>query len=175
MEKVLRIILPLLALVLAYLIYQTIARPVKEQQRIERREDETKKRLLQIKAAQFAFKNRHSVFAEDFNVLLNALKTDKVPVVRQDSVRSDSGIRVIYDTSWIPMFRVAFPEGNVYIDSLPYVPESGGTRFVLNAGLIEKNMTMVPVFEVYDPKPYKDGMSLRLGSMTEAVFSGNWE
>lgn len=75
------------------------------------------------------------------------------------------------------------------VDSLPYIPFTGGKRFEMDAGKIERGFTKLPVFEakanpvdylrdidrwrVYYTRDIEDG--LRVGSMFEASIDGNWE
>lgn len=176
MEKVLRIVLPLVALVLAYLLYETIARPVRERKKAEAVEQQVKARLLLIRDAQMAYSSKYRSFAPDFTVLVNALKNEEVPVVKETGDPADTSASPSHDTTWLPMREAAFGNRRVNVDSLPFVPMNAkGTRFVLNAGTIEVNGRQVPVFEVYDPDPYKNTRSLRIGSMSEAIYTGNWE
>jgi hypothetical protein len=76
---------------------------------------------------------------------------------------------------------------DILVDSLPYVPKSGGKRFTLDAGFIERGLVKLPVFEAYTlPEEYLSDIDnwrtyytriagLKVGSMTESSIDGNWE
>ncbi len=85
---------------------------------------------------------------------------------------------LIRDTIQVPVLTNVFDESDresrktkFYLDSLPYVPFANH-KFEMNAGKIDAGGVTVPVFEVFDPKPFAD--PLKVGSMTEASTSGNW-
>ncbi|HCS20439.1 MAG TPA: hypothetical protein DIW47_07740 [Bacteroidetes bacterium] len=176
MEKALRIILPLVILVLAYLLYDSIARPIREQKKIAQIEEKIITRLGHIKAAQFAYKDLTGKFSNNFDTLIHALKNEQWPVVKAIGDPEDSTTVMVYDTTYISLYEYAFPTKDVNIDSLSFVPlNPKGTKFRMQADIITVNNTKVAVFEVEDPEPYNKERALILGDLTQPVYTGNWE
>lgn len=177
MEKILRIVLPLVIVLLSYLVYESVAKPVREQKKIARMEARIIEKLELIKTAQMTYRDKHNLFANDFDILITALKDEKMPLIKVIGDPEDTLSTVVYDTSYIPLSEAAFGKTSVNLDSLPYVPfNPQGAKFLMAADTIEKNgVGGIPVFEVSDPKPYNKKRALKVGSLTEPVYTGNWE
>lgn len=176
MEKALRIFLPLVIIVLAYLVYDSIARPIREQKKIAQIEEKIIVRLGHIKAAQFAYKDLTGKFSNNFDSLIYALKNEQWPIVKAIGDLEDSTTVMVYDTTFVSLYEWAFPAKDVNIDSLPYVPlNPDGAKFIMHADIITLNNTTVPVFQVEDPDPYNPERALILGDLTQPVYTGNWE
>ncbi|MBI1222713.1 MAG: hypothetical protein GC180_08940 [Bacteroidetes bacterium] len=177
MEKTLRIVLPIVILGLIYLVYDSIARPIREQKKIDFIEGKIKTRLLEIKAAQFAYRDQKGTFANNFDSLTNALKDEKWRIIKTiGDPNSDSASEVSYDTLYVSLYEHAFPMKDVNLDSLAYVPMNpNGAKFEIEANIISINGTNVPVFQVTDPEPINKARALTLGDLSQPVYSGNWE
>lgn len=176
MEKALRYILPVIIIVLGYLLYKSVADPIREQAKVEYIESRIISRLENIKTAQFAYRDRFDKFAPNFDELVRALKNEQMPLIKVTGDREDSASVVTYDTSYVSLYNHAFGTNEVNLDSLPFVPESPDhVTFTMEANVINLNETNVPVFKVEDPKPYNKDRALRLGSTSEPIFTGNWE
>jgi hypothetical protein len=78
-----------------------------------------------------------------------------------------------YETMYVSIKDSLFR--NKSIDSLPFIPFSGGQKFQLRAGKIKKGAVEISVFEVEDTAPFDTRKVLRVGSMTDASLAGNWE
>ena len=176
MEKALRIILPLVIIVLVYLVYDSIAKPIREQKKIDQIEAKIIARLGHIKAAQFAYRDLNGKFTDNFDSLIHALKNEQWAVVKAIGDPEDTTTVVSYDTTFIPLYEHAFPLKDVNVDSLAYVPVNpNGTKFIMKADVITVNNTPVPVFSVEDPEPYNPKRALILGDLSQPVYTGNWE
>ncbi len=176
MEKALRIILPIVIIGLAYLLFESIAKPIREQKKIEMIESQIIERLEDIKSAQFAYRDLNGKFASSFDSLIYSMRNQDWPVIKVTGDPEDSTSVMSYDTSYIKLVKYAFPSKEVKLDSLPYVPfNKDGAKFDLEASVIEVNGTNVPVFQVQDPDPYNPKRALTLGDITQPVYSGNWE
>lgn len=180
MEKALRIFLPLVIVVLAYLVYDSIARPIREQKKVANIEEKIITRLGHIKTAQFAYRDLNRNFTGSFDTLIYALKNEKWPIVKAvgdpELLALDSTAVVTYDTSYISLYEYAFPLADVNLDSLAFVPlNPNGAKFIMEADIITVNNTPVPVFQVTDPEPYNKARALTLGDMTQPVYTGNWQ
>jgi hypothetical protein len=92
------------------------------------------------------------------------------------------------DTTLIPVREVIFKENfQSIIDSLVYIPFSGGEEFTIASGELEKNKMKVKVFEVKAPltalykglKTDNEGIDMSefmaIGSMEEPTTNGNWK
>ena len=179
---------------LAWLVYDTIDSKIEFQKITEKRKSVVVERLKDIRSAQQAYKSVKGRYAKDFETLLNFVKTDSLPVVKAigtvpDTLTEQEAIQmglVIRDTALVAvrdtLFAPQYP-----IDSLPYVPFSNNEKFEMDAGAIEKNKLMVQVFEAFasynkiyygldlSNENIKPNEGLRVGSMTEATTTGNWE
>lgn len=88
---------------------------------------------------------------------------------------------IIRDTIQVDVLNYVFDEEDqknrktkLYVDSLPYVPFADH-RFEMSAKTIESGGVEQPVFLVVDPNPFDPKEQLRMGSLTEASTSGNWD
>lgn len=176
MEKALRIILPLAIIVLAYFVYDSIARPIREQKKIDQIEGKIIARLGHIKTAQFAYRDLNGKFSNNFDSLIYSLKNDQWPIVKAIGDPEDTTSQMVYDTTFVSLYEWAFPMKDVNIDSLAYVPlNPNGAKFIMQADIITINNTTVPVFQVMDPEPYNPKRALTLGDLSQPVYTGNWE
>lgn len=176
MEKVLRIILPIVILVLSYLVYDSIATPMREQKKIAALEAKIIERLNHIKTAQFAYRELTNTFAPNFDTLIYVLRNGQMPRIKVEGDPEDTTSQLTYDTSYVSLYAYAFENVQVNLDSLAYVPlNPNGAKFKMEAGFVDINNTKVPVFQVEDPEPYNKQRALTLGSMVEPVYNGNWE
>ena len=158
MKKAINVILGLCALVLLYLCYESIMAPIHFNEEREIRENAVKARLLQIRNAEDLYRQQHEgEFCDSFSVLINFIKTARIPHVNKVGELSDEqlekgltdakaaaivasgdaaaiaangleGFR--RDTTWSPMAEaVVGPNGDP--DSLQYIPYGNGATFEL--------------------------------------------
>ena len=184
-NKLIKIILPSLILFLAIFLTNTILKPIKFEKETNYRYHFIKEKLVDIRSAQLAFKEKNGQFTSDFQELINCVKLDSFVLVQKtdtlieyyntiyremqfkDTLLIDTlGTISILDS----LFSKQYP-----IDSLAYVPPANKLQFELKAGVINKSKIDVPVFEARDPKPYNPQNVLIIGSMTEANLNGNWQ
>ncbi len=184
MRYMINALLTIAIIILAYMLYQTIAEPIRFQNAKQKRYSAVIERLEKIKQCQFAFKNLKGGFAPNFDTLLQTLKTDTFRVIQVLGNPDDTSQEVRRDTLLKPV-RDSLFASDYPIDSLPYIPYSRGKTFAMDAGKIKKSKVDVPVFEVkaydttflYDqPRQFiEKDHALTLGSMSEAIYAGNWE
>jgi hypothetical protein len=199
MKTIIQIGLAIVILVLVYFIYDSIMEPVRFNEEVERREAMVIQRLKDIRQVQIAHRSRYGAFNSDLDSLVAFVKQDSLPVIRAigsvpDSITETEAVRlgiVQRDTIWVMASDSLLIRARYPVDSLPYVPFTGGKRFEMDAGKIERGLTELPVFEASThPSDYlgdidrwkvyytgqriiEDG--LRVGSMFEASTDGNWE
>jgi hypothetical protein len=197
MKTIIQVVLVLVILVLGYLIYDSIMEPVRFNQEVAHRENRIVNRLKDIRQVQIAHRSRYGVFNSDIDSLIDFIKTDSLAVIKAigsvpDSLTEAEAVEqgiVQRDTVWVMAKDSILTRTRYSIDSLGYIPFTGGVQFVMNSGMIERGLTKIPVFEAYTlPKDYLKDLDrwkvyyrrdfesgLRVGSMIEASIDGNWE
>ena len=194
MKTVIQIVLALAILVLGYLVYDSIMEPVRFKKEATRREARIIDRLKDIRTAQTAHRTRYGTFLGDLDSLVQFVKHDSIVILRAtgtvpDSLTEAEAVRlgiVQRDTIWMPAKDTLLVHARYPVDSLPYVPFSGGKKFNLAASMIERGMVKLPVFEAYTlPEDYMKDLQyliyytrldgLKVGSLVEASTDGNWE
>ena len=183
--KKIRITLPIIILALATSLTIIIITPIQFEKEKTYRYEFIKNKLIDIRSAQLAFKEKNNKFTDDFKQLIPFVKTDSFVLVQKTDTLIEYYNQVyrelqFKDTMLIDtlgkvsildsLFQKSYP-----IDSLSFVPFGNGVEFKLAAGTINKSKIIVPVFEARDPKPYDPTDPLVIGSMVEAHLNGNWQ
>ena len=185
--KIVNVVLTIAVLWLGYVLARTLIVPVQVQKIRKERSKEVIRRLEAIREAQMIYRQIHGRFANNWDSLVYTLKYDTLIITKVIGNPDDTTQQDQVDTFYIPALQAYLErtaELNVPVDSLPYIPFSGGKRFLLEAGFIEKGRVTVPVFQVTAPdtlfladlpREYIDPKhAFVLGSMTEATYTGNW-
>lgn len=92
MRTVIQVVLFIVALVLAYFIYQSIQRPIDFDKAKKVRYDDTIERLKDIRKAELAFKDVYGRFTGSWDTLINFVVNDSVKNVRKIGELTDSMI-----------------------------------------------------------------------------------
>jgi hypothetical protein len=161
MRTVFQVLLFVVAVALAYLIYDSIQTPIIfEKQRAERYDANIEK-LKNIRKAQLAFKDVHGRFTGDWDTLINFVKYDSLRLVRRIGTLTDSMVEkglterkamqmglIIRDTIRESVLESVF-ESNFNPESLKIVETPDTTAyFYLGATVITTGSGIkVPVFE----------------------------
>lgn len=199
MKTVYQIVLAILIVVIAYFVYESIMSPIRFEKEKNKRYDVTIQRLKDVRTAQLAYRSRYSKFTGSFDTLITFLKEGEFKVVKQIGSEDDS-IALAQKKVFRDTIRVAVRDSlfkNYPVDSLRFVPFSGGDQFELAAGELETGSKIkVKVFEckahndvilkgldrqeiinINDlAKKLEKYAGLQVGSMTEATNNaGNWE
>ena len=184
-KKLIKIVFPLIILSFGIGLISIILNPIKKEKEKNYRYEFIKSKMIDIRSAELAFKEKHNQFTDDFNVLIPFIKMDSFVIVQKTDTLIEYFNEVyrehqFKDTMLIDtlgkvsildsLFQKGYP-----IDSLRYVPFGEGAEFELSAGTINKSKIIVPVFEARDPNPYDKTDPLIIGSMTEAHLNGNWQ
>lgn len=172
--KPVNIILTVVIIVLAYLIFRGINEPIKFNKEKAYRYGFVIQKLKDIRTAQIAYKSVKGSYANNFDSLIDFVKTGQFSLIKQIGNIEDSTAVIIRDTILVPVKDSIFA-ASYAIDSLPYIPFGEGAKFKLEAGEIEKGKVIVKVFQAVDTAPFDPKQVLRVGSMTEPSNSGNWE
>lgn len=149
------------AVVLTYLIYDSIQRPIEFEKAKKARYESTVERLKDIRKAQIAYKEVYGQFAGSWDTLINFVAYDSVRNVRKIGELTDSMIEagltvkkavkmglLIRDTIRVSVIEAIF-EGEINADNLKMVPVPGTpTEFHLGSTIIVTGSGIkVPVFE----------------------------
>lgn len=199
MKTVYQIVLAILIVVIAYFVYESIMSPIRFEKEKNKRYDVTIQRLKDVRTAQVAYRSRYSKYTGSFDTLITFLKEGQFKVVKQIGSEDDSLAvaqgKVYRDTILVAVRDSLFK--NYAVDSLRFVPFSGGDQFELAAGELETGSKVkVKVFECKAhndvilkgldrqeiinmndlAKKLEKYAGLKVGSMTEATNNaGNWE
>lgn len=167
MKTVIQVVLIVAIIALAYLLWESINKPIRFNREKDRREQATIQRLKDIRSAQVAFRAEYNHFTGDFDTLINFLKTDSFTVVKAIGSVPDS---MIEELGRVKAERQALRDGLIsrdtiklsvkdslftkdyYIDSLRYVPFTDGYEFEMAAGVLQTgSKVQVRVFEAKVP------------------------
>jgi len=161
MRTILQIVLFIVAVVLTYLIYLSIQKPIDFEKAKKQRYDVTVERLKDIRKAQLAYKDVYGKFTGSWDTLINFVVNDSIRNVRKIGELTDSMIEqkitekkaiemglLIRDTVRESVLETLY--GKSYdANQLKMVPVPGEpTEFHLGATMITTGSgIVVPVFE----------------------------
>lgn len=204
MKALIHVLLAGLIVFLAYATIQSIAKPIEFQKEQQKRYAETIQKLKDIRTAEGAFKEVNGDYTASFDTLIDFLKTGEFSIVRKigeipedllGQISEKEAIQkgmIIRDTTKVSVLDSLYP-ANYKVDSIRFIPYSGGRQFTLKKGVIETASKLkVKVFEASAPSKYilkgldeqeiinlNDGLDykgLKVGSVTEVNNgAGNWE
>ncbi|MHC1778476.1 MAG: hypothetical protein AB9834_23950 [Lentimicrobium sp.] len=197
-SNILKIVLAVVVIVLGYLLYTSIMKPIRFQEEISRRNTHIVDKLKDIRTAQTFFKQFNNRYTSSYDSLFNFLRTGKIPVVKMIPDPNDTTFsRSITDTiGFIPIADSLYSKrANFNLEDMAIIPFSEGRKFEMKTDKIDKGGTIVSVIEILVPYEYylfdldkQDVINLaerqksinrypgiKMGSLTEASIDGNWE
>ena len=177
------ILLAAVAVGLVYLIYKSVMQPVNFNKEKAHREQVGIQRLKDIRTLQVAFKGVNSRFTADIDSLIQFYNEGKMEIVMQIGSNDDSlavantqrikmfnpfikseelleryraGERLVFSTKiTIPVRDTLFNGREDFcVDSLPYIPFSGGKKVEMEAIVKTVSGVQVPLFEARMPYKY---------------------
>ncbi|MCH8555939.1 MAG: hypothetical protein LAT76_12335 [Schleiferiaceae bacterium] len=194
-----RVVLAIVAVFFGYKIFQLINEPVEFDKLKEKRYDVVKNRLVQIREAQTAYKDEFGKYCADIHELVAFVDTGVVTILeRKDTIiryydkvyqtEMDKDSVIIREIGQSSVKEFVFKDPNFDAERLRNIPFSKGRPFKMDAAVLERRGTRLPVFEVsaHNEAIFEDLMtskyreyidmeySLVLGSLTEPKISGNW-
>jgi hypothetical protein len=195
---IVKVVLAVIIVVLAYLIYESIMRPVRFNAATSAREAKVVARLMDLRTSQMFYKRQHNRYTASFDTLNTFLTKGEIPVVRMIPDPNDTTFsKTISDTlGYVKVADSLFQNRpNFRLDSLRYIPYSRGIEFEIAAGAIDRGGIKVAVYEIKAPySAYMTGLDrqlvtnltkskedvdrypgLKVGSMEEPSTDGNWE
>lgn len=182
LKIIVEILLAAAAVGLVYLIYESVMQPVNFNKEKAHREQVGIQRLKDIRTLQVAFKGSTSHFTADIDSLINFYNDGKMEIVMQIGSNDDSvavantalikrrnpritsdqlmelyrqGQSLVFSTKiTIPVRDTLFNgREDFHIDSLAFIPFSGGERVQMEAVVKTVSGVQVPLFEAR--MPYK--------------------
>ena len=145
------VVFPIAIIVLVYLNYQSIMEPVRFDNEVERREAVAIDRLVSIRTLQEAYKTENRRFLSTTDSLIDFYKNGHITVVRQigsmdDSVAVAEG-RVTRDSIDILVRDTLLKGKGSLIDSISFIPYSGGKRIDMKSVIKKVSGIEIPLFE----------------------------
>ncbi len=197
-NNIIKVLLLVIIVVLAYMVYDSIMEPVKFIQKVDKRNDVVVQSLKDIRSAEMSYKAINGHYTASFDTLIDFLKNGQIPEVKIIPDPNDTTFtKTIRDTiGYVPVIDSLFGNRvNFDVYRIKYIPFSDDIIFKINAGVIDRGGVSVNVFEA--SALYKDYLAdldvqmvtnliaskeqidkfpgLKVGSMTEASIDGNWE
>ncbi len=156
MKKILIfVVLPVIVLVLGYLIYKSIQEPVVFERQRKARESVCIERLKDIRTLQVAYKSRYNKFTGDMDSLIDFYNNGQITIIKQVGSMDDSVAvaekRVYRDSILIPVRDTLLKRDGFVVDSIAYIPFSGGQKMHMNAIIAKVSGVDVPLFEASAP------------------------
>lgn len=195
---IINIALVLVAIFLAYLVFDSIRQPVVFENTRKERELVVVQSLKDIRSTQTLFKQTYNRYTASFDSLIEYVKTGELPIVNIVADPEDTTFtKTINDTvGYIKVIDSLFGKReNFDVNSLRIVPFSQNVAFEMQAGYIARGGLKVAVFEAKTPyssylwdldfqrvnnlraeqEDLEKYAGLKVGSMDEASLNGNWE
>lgn len=192
MRLIINFVLILLIILLGYMLYNSINEPILFNRVKNQRKEAVADRLKQVRSAQEIYRLVKGKYASDFDSLIYTLRNERIAYENiegdPDDPTNTNFIRTVTYSAAIDTVNKL----GIVLDSLPFVPFSGGKKFELRADKIEYQGTIVDVVEVgtrwkefmgeyglnrykkYDSSYDPDG-SFKFGDLSRPIISGNWE
>ena len=197
-NNIIKVLLLVVIVVLAYLVFESVMKPVRFNKSVGTRSKAVIQNLIDIRASEMAYKIINGRYTSSFDTLVDFLKNGEIPVIKMVPDPDDTTFtKTIRDTlRYIPVIDSLFGKRMDFkINNFKYIPFSKNEMFDLDAGVIEKGGVDVNVFEAHAHyNIILNGMNeqmvdnliagkeqierypgLKVGSMTEASTDGNWE
>ncbi len=193
--KIFSIVFGLLALFLAWYLYNSINSSIVESERIAKMEARIIEQLKMIREAEIAYLSVNGQYTSDWDKLINFVDTGSFYIteskefIKTLAYGADSIWTVTDTLGTVPVIDSLFTKDKwprFNLKQLPYVPGiEPATKFNIWADKIDKSGVKVNAIEVVNPSPvnpardeeseYQTRKPLRFGSRTSVTTSGNWE
>lgn len=144
-----RLLLLIAIPVLVYFIYNSLQQPVRFERNKSAREQVCIERLKAIRTLQEHYKSRYNRFTGDIDSLIDFYHNGTITIIKQIGSMDDSVAvaqkRVFRDSIKIAVKDTLLKEFT--LDSLRYIPFSGGKEFSMEAVVAKVSGVDVPLFE----------------------------
>lgn len=192
--QIFTIVFGLVAVGLAWVLYDSIASSIEESDRIAKGEKRIIEQLKMIREAELAYASVNGQYTSDWDKLLNFVDSGRFFITKRTETvitleyGADSTHIQIDTLGTVPVKDSLFTETKwprFELEKLPYVPGHKNVKFDIWADKIEKSGVWVNAIEVRNPKPinkerdedseYNTKKPLRFGSRSSVTTAGNWE
>jgi len=193
--KIFTYVFGVLAVILAYILFNSINSSIEESKRVKRLERQIIEQLKMIREAELAYASVNGVYTSDWDKLLAFVDSGRFYITERTEtiITLDYGADSTYvqiDTLGTKPVQDSIFKKSIWprftLTTLPYVPNTDPpVKFIIWADKIEKSGLKVNAIEVVNPKPVdltRDEESelnskkpLRFGSRTSVTTAGNWE
>ena len=160
--KIAKGILILVCAVLAYVLYNRIEEPIRQNEINKKIDGNIIQKLKDIRTAEIAYKDINKMYCENFDSLIYFLKTQQFSEVIEGEI---TPIKSYLDS----LYPADYP-----IQDFAKIPHSE-ELFDLRTTYITKGEVKVHIFQCEEIPTRKDRQPLRVGSLSEITVSGNWE
>lgn len=161
MKTAIQIVLVAIAILLGYLIFNSVKRPIEFEKAKSERYDKVVERLKEIRKAELAYKDVHGQFTGSWDTLIDFVKTGELPLVRKIGMLTDSMIaagwteetalkkgKIIRDTMRVSVVDTLFGAGYDPAQLRVVPVEDTTAYFHLGATILTTGSGIrVPVFE----------------------------
>ncbi|MGB0931154.1 MAG: hypothetical protein ACPGVB_10280 [Chitinophagales bacterium] len=150
----LNVVLLLIVAFLTFTLVNTVKEPIDFENEKTRRNDALVSKLEKIRQSQTAYKNLYKEYASKWDTLVTVVKNDSFEVSKVIGNPDDSTVVTKVEIIKISILDSLFAGKTSAADSLPFVPNTAGTTFDLQADTIVRNGVTIPAFEA--SVPYTD-------------------
>lgn len=160
---------------LVWKIYDLVIGDVREQQEIKRIDKLVINKLSIIRDCQVVYNDIHGDYAKSFDELINGIKNGQLmefSKVGDKDRNPDEEVQI--DTIYTDAMIKVFGSRDYAIENLSFVPPHDTAVFLMETDYVYKSDVKLPVFEVVDPHPYNPERTLKVGSLVDAIETGNW-
>ena len=195
MKIIINLVLVAIAVFLGWQLYASIKDPISFADELAVRREAVSGRLKQVRDAQQIYRDvSGGEYAKSFDELVNTLRNGRIPIVSvfgdpDDPNFDPEDLRT--DTTYLPAIDTVNALG-IDLDSLRYIPYSGGKEFRVFADTVTYQKALVNVVQVSAPyqefmgkyasdrykrydNAYDPSATMKFGSTTKPTLSGNWE
>lgn len=189
-QHIFQILLLIGIIIVGYLLFDSIRKPIVFQKEVNKRREATIQRLKDIREVQNIFRNVYGRYTSSLDTLIEFINNGQIPIVKITADPKDTTFSVfIYDTiGYIAVRDSLFKtRPDFHSQNLRYIPFSNNVEFEMKSGKIESRGVVVNVIEVFAAnKFFLNGLDLKqhnidpndglkFGSMLEPTTDGNWE
>lgn len=158
MKTIVQIILAILVVVLGYLLFRSVLKPIEFKNEQEKRYDATISKLKDIRTAQEVHKSVKGYFTPYFDTLIHFVNNDSIPLenitrvkdYNTDSLTKEKAIKLGYyeiKTINVSIKDSLFKHVKYSLTELDKVPYTNGAAFNMDTASVEAGNVKVPVFE----------------------------
>lgn len=160
---VFQIVFAVLIVVLSYLLFLNINKPIKFERQLKMRSEATIERLIDIRQIQGSFKDKYNHYTASFDTLIHFVQTDSFAIDnivevtpgtwKQDEITKEEAIKLGIlqkSVAYVSVKDSLWKAKNYDITNIRYVPYTENIEFTMGAAELETaSKVKVKVFECY--------------------------